>query len=102
MERENVSLLRDNIAASGKAMQAVLANTRMLERLGEAAAAHVVSCYQAARHVCIAGNGGSAADSKHLAAEMSDYRIIASGLCTSANRELHIMLAHSHCECVGQ
>ena len=46
----------------------MLADDSLMSTFSQAAE-HVVSCYQKGGRLYIAGNGGSAADSQHLAAE---------------------------------
>lgn len=60
--------LKKNLAASIAAKQHLLADPGRLARFG-AAAELVIARYRAGGRLYIAGNGGSAADSQHLAAE---------------------------------
>jgi D-sedoheptulose 7-phosphate isomerase len=60
--------LRDNTQDSIAAKNALLADSALLAAFA-AAAADVVACYRAGGRLYIAGNGGSAADAQHLAAE---------------------------------
>ena len=57
-----------NLETSIAAKQALLNDERSLERFGGAVDV-VVKCYQDGGRIYIAGNGGSAADAQHLAAE---------------------------------
>jgi D-sedoheptulose 7-phosphate isomerase len=61
-------MLTANLADSIKAKQLLAADEDLLAAFGRAAA-EVVSTYQRGGRLFIAGNGGSAADSQHLAAE---------------------------------
>lgn len=62
------ALLRTNLDVSIRAKQALLADRAQLEAFGRAAQM-VVERYRAGGRLYIAGNGGSAADAQHLAAE---------------------------------
>jgi D-sedoheptulose 7-phosphate isomerase len=61
-------ILRTNTAQSIRAKEALLNDARLLETFSKAAS-HVIDCYKAGGRIYIGGNGGSAADSQHLAAE---------------------------------
>jgi len=61
-------LLRDNLVDSISAKQKMLCNTDMFDRFAKAASV-VVDAYKSGGRLYIAGNGGSAADAQHLAAE---------------------------------
>lgn len=63
-----MSILKKNVQAVIDAQNALLADVEMLA-LFEQAANHVIECYRRGGRLYIAGNGGSAADSQHLAAE---------------------------------
>jgi D-sedoheptulose 7-phosphate isomerase len=63
-----MKLLEKNILAAIEAQKKLLADDDLMSTFSEAAG-HVVSCYQKGGRLYIAGNGGSAADSQHLAAE---------------------------------
>lgn len=63
-----MSMLKKNVRAAVEAQNAMLADDELMLRF-EQAIAHVVACYQKGGRLYIAGNGGSAADSQHLAAE---------------------------------
>ena len=62
------AVLTDNLRASVAAKNAALADAALLA-LFEKAVAKIVACYRAGGRLYIAGNGGSAADAQHLAAE---------------------------------
>ena len=61
-------ILRKNLEASVEAKRQLLQNAAQLQLFSEATQA-VVQKYRAGGRIYIAGNGGSAADSQHLAAE---------------------------------
>lgn len=63
-----MKLLEKNILAGIEAQKKMLADDGLMSVFSQAAE-HVVSCYQKGGRLYIAGNGGSAADSQHLAAE---------------------------------
>jgi D-sedoheptulose 7-phosphate isomerase len=63
-----VSVLRDNLRASIGAKQALLEDVAQLDQFARAVE-EVVRRYRAGGRIYIAGNGGSAADAQHLAAE---------------------------------
>jgi len=65
---EPAALLARNLQASIEAQRALLAD-EPVARAFAAAAHEVVRCYRAGGRLYIAGNGGSAADAQHLAAE---------------------------------
>ncbi len=60
--------LRTNIHESLRAKEDLLNDAKLLD-VFSAATAHVIECYKAGGRLYVAGNGGSAADSQHLAAE---------------------------------
>ena len=60
----------DRIRAAIAVKQAILADTALLERLERATAA-CVTTFRAGGKALFCGNGGSAADAQHLAAELS-------------------------------
>lgn len=62
------ALLARNLNAGIAAKRALLADTAVVQAF-VAAAETVVRCYQGGGRLYIAGNGGSAADAQHLAAE---------------------------------
>jgi D-sedoheptulose 7-phosphate isomerase len=68
MNQQLSNLLEKNIAASIEAKQTLLADVTLMGTFNQAAN-HVIACYQAGGRLYIAGNGGSAADAQHLAAE---------------------------------
>lgn len=63
-----MSVLKKNVRAAVEAQNAMLADDELMLRF-EQAISHVIACYQKGGRLYIAGNGGSAADSQHLAAE---------------------------------
>jgi len=63
-----MTILEKNIRLSIEAQSLLLENSSLLTTFTKAAD-HAVSCYQNGGRLYIAGNGGSAADSQHLAAE---------------------------------
>lgn len=68
MNNEYKDILIANLKASITAKQALLAIPDQLENF-QRAAEEVVRCYREGGRLYIAGNGGSAADAQHLAAE---------------------------------
>ena len=62
------NILEENIMASIEAQKNLLANAALMDSFNQAVK-HVITCYQAGGRLYIAGNGGSAADAQHLAAE---------------------------------
>jgi D-sedoheptulose 7-phosphate isomerase len=63
-----MKMLEKNILAAIDAQQSLLADVALMATFQQATE-HVISCYQKGGRLYIAGNGGSAADSQHLAAE---------------------------------
>lgn len=63
-----VEILRKNVDASIEAKKKLLIEDDQLDEF-EKAVAKVVDCYRRGGRLYIAGNGGSAADAQHLAAE---------------------------------
>jgi D-sedoheptulose 7-phosphate isomerase len=63
-----MKLLKKNILAAIEAQNALLADEALMSTFKQAAE-YVVACYQQGGRLYIAGNGGSAADAQHLAAE---------------------------------
>jgi D-sedoheptulose 7-phosphate isomerase len=63
-----LNVLRNNLAESIKAKQELMEDNAQLAAF-EAAVETVVRCYRSGGRLYIAGNGGSAADAQHLAAE---------------------------------
>ncbi len=63
-----MKLLEKNILAAIEAQKDLLSDDETMAIFSQAAE-HVVSCYKKGGRLYIAGNGGSAADSQHLAAE---------------------------------
>lgn len=64
-----VEVLRNSLMASIGAKQRLLEDQEAL-RVFEGAVQAVVACYRAGGRLYVAGNGGSAADAQHLAAEL--------------------------------
>ncbi len=64
------SIIKQNIQDSVTLKSKVLADANILSDIDKVASA-IISCYQAKGKVLFCGNGGSAADSQHLAAELS-------------------------------
>lgn len=62
--------IKSAIAASIETKRAILENDAFLEKIG-AAASLLTAAFQADKKVLFCGNGGSAADAQHLAAELS-------------------------------
>ncbi len=70
MDREKIlESLHEHIAESISVKEAILANPALCGVIATAAEA-VVNCYERGHRVLIAGNGGSAADAQHIAAEL--------------------------------
>jgi len=65
---KDMIILNKNVRAAVEAQNAMLADDDLMLRF-EQAISHVVACYKKGGRLYIAGNGGSAADSQHLAAE---------------------------------
>ncbi|MFN0088921.1 MAG: SIS domain-containing protein [Acidimicrobiales bacterium] len=65
-----MTTIREAVAASVAVKQLLLADDELLAR-GETAAALTADALQAGRKALFCGNGGSAADAQHLAAELS-------------------------------
>ncbi len=61
-------MLEKNISASIEAQKNLLADSVLIGCFNQAVE-HVIACYKAGGRLYIAGNGGSAADAQHLAAE---------------------------------
>jgi D-sedoheptulose 7-phosphate isomerase len=68
MNQQFSSILKKNVAATIKAQQTLIADSYLLECFNQAVE-HVITCYKNGGRLYIAGNGGSAADAQHLAAE---------------------------------
>jgi D-sedoheptulose 7-phosphate isomerase len=64
-----ISRMRDTIAQSIAVKQRILDDPTLLERIAAVAEA-CAACLRRGRKVLLAGNGGSAADAQHLAAEL--------------------------------
>ncbi|MFT6333731.1 MAG: D-sedoheptulose 7-phosphate isomerase [Saprospiraceae bacterium] len=67
---DNRSIIKQNIEDSIELKSKVLADKNILASINDAADA-IVKCFQSNGKVLFCGNGGSAADSQHLAAELS-------------------------------
>lgn len=68
MNQKFSDLLKKNIAASIEAQQNLTKDAVLMGCFNQAVE-HVIACYRAGGRLYIAGNGGSAADAQHLAAE---------------------------------
>lgn len=66
MQDAIVSILRNSVATK----EAILANPELLKRIAAATTA-IVDAFRDGKKVLFCGNGGSAADAQHLAAEFS-------------------------------
>jgi len=62
-------VIKENINSSLRAKQEFLADNANISRIAEAAGA-LIECYERGGKVLVFGNGGSAADSQHMAAEL--------------------------------
>ena len=67
---DQLAIIKQNIEDSVNLKSMVLADENLLARVDELSSA-IVDCYQKKGKVLFCGNGGSAADSQHLAAELS-------------------------------
>lgn len=67
---DNQSLIRERIRSSIQLKQSLLENTTLLNTTNKLAEI-IVACYNNGGKVLWAGNGGSAADAQHLAAELT-------------------------------
>lgn len=68
MDKQTV--IRQNIQDSIELKSRLLADDKVISII-DSLVDHIVTCYQAKGKVLFCGNGGSAADSQHLAAELS-------------------------------
>ena len=68
MISNSINYLQKNLLASIEAKQQLMVNTEVLDQF-ERAVRMVIDCYKSGGRLYIAGNGGSAADAQHLAAE---------------------------------
>jgi D-sedoheptulose 7-phosphate isomerase len=68
MDREINERIREQIAASISVKQEILADQIFVDKLAEVAGV-CISAFQRGNRVLLAGNGGSAADAQHIAAE---------------------------------
>ncbi len=94
----SLAVLKDNLRDSIAAKRHFLEQEDQLEIFGRAVD-EVIARYRRRGRLYIAGNGGSAADQ---ARHRADYCVVAAGQRTSTIQELHIVLAHTLCECVGR
>jgi D-sedoheptulose 7-phosphate isomerase len=69
MKNTPTDILQTNATQSIKAKEALLNDARLIDTFSKAAS-HVIECYKSGGRLYIAGNGGSAADAQHLAAEL--------------------------------
>ena len=67
---DHLSFIQKRIEASVQLKTTLLHDTAVLNTIG-AIAENVISCYRNKGKVLFCGNGGSAADAQHLAAELS-------------------------------
>lgn len=65
---KHVEVLKQNLLDSAAAREQLLLDDKTLTVFNDAVS-HVVECYKLGGRIYIAGNGGSAADAQHLAAE---------------------------------
>jgi D-sedoheptulose 7-phosphate isomerase len=68
MDREMKEHVRQQIAASISVKQEILASESLIEKLAEVARVCILA-FRRGNRVLLAGNGGSAADAQHIAAE---------------------------------
>ena len=64
-----IDLIKYRISESINIKHDILSDEKILKEVGKAAEA-IISCYQKGGRVFFCGNGGSAADAQHLAAEL--------------------------------
>ncbi len=67
---DKLSIIKQNIEDSISLKSMILADENILSKVDEISSA-IIKCYQEKGKVLFCGNGGSAADSQHLAAELS-------------------------------
>lgn len=67
---DHLTFLRSRIEASAKLKMALLSNDALLASMGKLTET-IIACYKNGGKVLWCGNGGSAADAQHLAAELS-------------------------------
>ena len=72
---DRITLLKSRLESHNALMGKVLADTQLLETLNRAATV-IEQCFRAGTKVYFCGNGGSAADAQHLAAEFSGKYMI--------------------------
>lgn len=81
---DDLSFIQQHIAASIETKQALLSSPELNQNIASAARA-VVKAYQSEHKILIAGNGGSAADAQHIAAEfVSRFEFDRPGLAAMA------------------
>ena len=69
---DTVARLKKNIQASISAKQQLIDDEQCLAQFSKAVEV-VIECYQKGGRIYIGGNGGSAADAQHLAAEFVNH-----------------------------
>lgn len=67
---DKISIIKQNIEDSISLKSKILADENILSKVDKVSSA-IIKCYQEKGKVLFCGNGGSAADSQHLAAELS-------------------------------
>ncbi len=67
---DKLSVIKKNFEKAAQLKQQLLSDATFLQHVADLAEA-MVSCYQNKGKVLLCGNGGSAADAQHLAAELS-------------------------------
>jgi D-sedoheptulose 7-phosphate isomerase len=68
MDREMKELIQQQIAASISVKQEILASQSLIDKIAEVAEV-CINAFKRGNRVLLAGNGGSAADAQHIAAE---------------------------------
>jgi len=68
-ENTHLTFIKDSIDQSISLKQSLLDNNDLLQNINDAALA-CLNCYQNNHRILLAGNGGSAADAQHIAAEL--------------------------------
>jgi D-sedoheptulose 7-phosphate isomerase len=66
----SLEIIKSRLHSAIALKKLILDNTEILEKINQVAV-ELISCFHNGRHVYFAGNGGSAADAQHLAAEFS-------------------------------
>ena len=78
------SILENNYIAHRRLMDAVMADEALKAQIGSAAQA-LCACLQSGGKILLCGNGGSAADAEHIAAEfVGSFCGYTKGLCAAA------------------